>query len=119
MKIPNPSSYIAPTRIFVGINAHKKLNDILGEWQIRELLILSDASVAETEFFTQVKAILKEAGAKYEIFTQVESEPSDKTVQKAFAVFEAINAPVILAGFGRFGNYVQAKEKRTKSLPRS
>ncbi len=97
MKISNPLSYIAPTQIFVGINAHKKLNDILGEWQIRELLILSDETVAGTEFFTQVKAVLKEAGAKYEIFTQIESEPSDKTVEKAFAVFEAVKPSVILA----------------------
>jgi alcohol dehydrogenase len=97
MKISNPLSYFAPTRIFMGINAHKKLNDILGEWQIRELLILSDDGVAATEFFTQVKAILKEAGAKYEIFTQIESEPSDKTVEKAFAVCEAIKPSVILA----------------------
>jgi alcohol dehydrogenase len=97
MEISNALSYVAPTRIFVGIKAHKKLNDILGEWQIRELLLLSDEGVAETEFFIQVQAVLKEAGAKYEIFTQIESEPSDKTVQKAFAVFEAIKAPVILA----------------------
>jgi alcohol dehydrogenase len=81
----------------VGINAHKKLNDILDEWQIRELLILSDDGVAETEFFTQVKATLKEAGAKYEIFTQIEPEPSDKTVEKAFAVFKAIKPSAILA----------------------
>ena len=97
MEISNALSYVAPTRIFVGIKAHKKLSDIIGEWQKKEFLILSDEGVAETEFFNQVQAVLKEAGAKYEIFTQVESEPSDKTVQKAFAVFEAINAPVILA----------------------
>jgi alcohol dehydrogenase len=97
MKISNALSYVAPTRIFVGINAHKKLNDILGDWQIRELLLLSDDGVAATEFFTQVKALLKAAGAKYEIFTQIESEPSDKTVENAFAVFEAIRPPVILA----------------------
>jgi alcohol dehydrogenase len=97
MEISNALSYVAPTRIFVGINAHKKLNDILSEWQIRELLLLSDDGVAETEFFTQVNAVLKEAGAKYEIFTQIESEPSDETVEKAFAVFETIRPPVILA----------------------
>jgi alcohol dehydrogenase len=97
MKISNTLSYLAPTRIFLGIKAHQKLNDILGEWQIKELLLLSDDVVAETEFFAQVKAVLKEAGAKCEIFTQIESEPSDKTVEKAFAVFEAIKPPVILA----------------------
>lgn len=97
MEISNALSYLAPTQIFVGIKAHNKLNDIIGEWQKKEFLILSDEAVAETEFFTQVKAVLKEAGAGYEIFTKIEAEPSDKTVEKAFAVFEAIKPTVILA----------------------
>jgi alcohol dehydrogenase len=97
MKISNPLSYLAPTRIFVGINAHKKIEDILGERQIKELLILSDDGVAETGFFAQVEAILKAAGAKCEIFTGIEPEPSDKTVEKAFAVLQAIKPSAILA----------------------
>jgi alcohol dehydrogenase len=81
----------------MGIDAHKKLDDILDEWQIINLLILSDDGVADTEFFSQVKAVLKAAGARYEIFTEIEPEPSDKTVEKAFAVFEAVKPPLILA----------------------
>ena len=97
MKISNLLSYMAPTRIFMGIGAHKKLSDILGEGQIRKVLILSDNNVAETEFFAQVKVALKEAGAGGEAFTQIEPEPSDKTVQKAFAVCEAVKPSAILA----------------------
>jgi alcohol dehydrogenase len=97
MEISNTLSYLAPTQIFMGIKAYKKLNDIIGEGQIKELFLLSDEAVAETEFFSHVKALLKEAGARYKIFTEIEPEPSDKTVEKAFAVFEAIKPPLILA----------------------
>jgi alcohol dehydrogenase len=97
MKISKALSYVAPTRIFIGIDAHKKLDDILGEWQIKNLLLLSDHGVADTGFFSQVNAVLKAAGARYDIFTEIEPEPSDNTVEKAFAVFKAIKPPLILA----------------------
>lgn len=96
MKQEIPSFY-CPTKIFMGINSHEKLQDLIGEWKLDKLFIVSDSVIVKTEIYASVENILKGRGVSFEVFTEVEPEPSDGTVHKAFEAYRQSNAPAILA----------------------
>ena len=54
----NVQSFHCPTKIFMGINSHQKLNDIIEEWKIEKLFVVADAAVVKTEIFESVEKIL-------------------------------------------------------------
>ena len=96
MKQEIPSFY-CPTKIFMGINSHEKIHDLIGEWKLDKLFVVSDSVIVKTDIYACVENILKSKGVRFEVFTEVEPEPSAGTVHKAFDVYRQSNAPAILA----------------------
>ena len=90
-------SYRCPTEIYLGVNSHEKLGDIISEWKVKRLLFLSDEGVASTEIFKSVESILKGNRVTLDIFTDIEPDPSDKTVEKAYQFYRKNQPSVILA----------------------
>jgi alcohol dehydrogenase len=90
-------SYRCPTEIYLGVNSREKLGDITSEWKVKRLLFLSDEGVASTEMFKSVESILKGNRVALDIFTDIEPDPSDKTVEKAYGLYRKSQPSVILA----------------------
>lgn len=90
-------SYRCPTEIYLGVNSHERLGDIILEWKVKRFLFLSDEGVASTEMFKSVESILKGNRVTLDIFTDIEPDPSDKTVEKAYELYRKSQPSVILA----------------------
>ena len=90
-------SYRCPTEIYLGVNSHEKLGEIISQWKVKRLLFLSDEGVASTEMFKAVENILRGNRVTPDIFIDIEPDPSDKTVEKAYGLYQKNQPPVILA----------------------
>src|SRR5271157_1972414 len=90
-------SFYCPTRIFMGINSHQKLHDILKDWKCETLFVLADSVVVKTELFASVEKLLRDGKVAFDVFTDIEPDPSAETVHKAFDLYQKAKAPVVLA----------------------
>jgi len=90
-------TFLSPTKIYLGVNSHEKLNGIIAERGIKQLFFLCDGNVVGTEVFKSVENILKKNLVKFEAFTEIEPDPSAKTVEKAYSICQTTEAPALLA----------------------
>jgi alcohol dehydrogenase len=90
-------TYLCPTKLYMGINAHRKLDTVLAEFGANRVFLLSDPGIASTETYTIIENALKEYQVSFDTFTEVESDPSDTTVEKAYKHYQRGKAPVLLA----------------------
>ena len=90
-------SFFCPTRIHMGINAHAKVEEVIKSWQGDRLFVAVDHALLQSEIYLSVKGILDRNGIQYDIFTEIEPDPSAHTVHKAFEVCKAGNATALLA----------------------
>ena len=90
-------SFYCPSRIFMGINSHRKLQDIVKEWNIDKLFVLADAAVVKTEIFASIEKLLKDNKVEFDLFTEIEPDPSADTVHKAFDLYQKNKASAVLA----------------------
>lgn len=90
-------SFYCPTKIHMGINSHQKLHDIIKEWKIEKLFVVADGAIVKTEIFASVEKILKDNKVVFEVFSEIEPDPSANTVEKAFNLYKASQAPAVLA----------------------
>lgn len=74
-----------PTRIQLGIAAHRNLLDILettsgppGE----SILFLCDRAILSTDIFKSIEYILEKSGHPFILFSEIEAEPTDAVVEK-------------------------------------
>jgi len=93
----NVQSFYCPTKIHMGINSHHKLNDIINEFKIDRLFVVVDGVIAKTEIFASVEKILKDNKIAYDLFSEVEPDPSAASVEKAFDLYKVNQAPFVLA----------------------
>ncbi|MGB6102374.1 MAG: iron-containing alcohol dehydrogenase [Pusillimonas sp.] len=91
------SLFTCPTRIFFGENAHTKLDDILVSLDAARIFAIVDPAMSGSELVLACQQLLRERGATLAIFSEVEPEPSDTTVYKAFSQCQAQKAQAILA----------------------
>ncbi len=90
-------SFYCPTRIYMGIGSHQKLQDIIKEWKIEKLFVVADSVIVKTEIFASVEKILKDNNIVFDLFSEIEPEPSANTVEKAFSLYQKNQAPCVLA----------------------
>jgi alcohol dehydrogenase len=93
----NVLSYCCPTKIFMGIESHQKLQEIIKEWKIKKIFVVADNIIIKTEIFSLVEKILRENEVALDLYSDIEPEPSAATVEKAFALYKKNQAPCILA----------------------
>jgi alcohol dehydrogenase len=93
----NILSFYCPTKIYMGINSHQKLHDIIKEWKFEKLFIVADPFIVKTEIFKSVEKVLKDNKVTFNLFSEIEPDPSANTVEKAFDLYKASMAPVVLA----------------------
>jgi alcohol dehydrogenase len=81
----------------MGINSHAKLEEVMSDWDVKRLFMVVDHALVTTEFFSSVEKILKDHNTRYEVFADIEPDPSANTVEKAFEVYRASQASAVLA----------------------
>lgn len=91
------SSYFCPTKVFMGVDSHQKINEILQLLGCKRIFIALDAALFGSEFYAGIQKLLKEAGVEQAVYTDIEPDPSAHTVQKAFAVCSQHQATALLA----------------------
>lgn len=91
------STFLLPTRIYLGLNSHEKLSEVITDWGINKLFFLYDEGIKGTEIFKSIEDILRENHVAFEVFTGIEPDPSANTVEKAYDIYRAIEAPALLA----------------------
>jgi alcohol dehydrogenase len=88
------------TQVYLGIGAHKNLLNILGNISNRpdqEILFLCDRALVPTEFFKSIEGILKENGSPFDLFAEIDAEPSDTIVEKVYERCKKNKPSLILA----------------------
>ncbi len=90
-------TFLSPTKVYLGINSHRKLKEIFSDLGIKHLFFLTDNVVASTEIFTLVESTLRENHVTFECFTDIEPDPSATTVEKAYEIYRTAKASALLA----------------------
>jgi alcohol dehydrogenase len=93
----NVFTFLSPTKVYLGIDSHKTLKEIIADLEAKHLFLLSDKGVAATEMFNLVEDTLRENHVTFEVFTDIDPEPTDKTVEKAYEIYRTTKASTLLA----------------------
>lgn len=91
------SHFFCPTSIHLGVGSYRKVADSLRRWKVRRLFVLLDSALLTSSFYADVQALLKEEVEHYDVYTDIEPDPSAHTVEKAFQVCSSSGATVLLA----------------------
>jgi len=90
-------TYLCPTKLYLGINAHQQLGDVLAGFDAKQVFLLSDSGIAATETYALIENALEEYQVSFDAFTEIEPDPSDTTVERAYEHYQNRKAPVVLA----------------------
>lgn len=93
----NVLSFYCPTNIYMGIDAHRKVDSLIKEWKIKKLFLVVDHAILKTEIYSLVEEILKKNNVPFEIYTEIEPDPSANTVEKAYELYKKSGASTVLA----------------------
>lgn len=85
------------TEMIFGVNSHERIPEEVKERGGKEVFLVTDKGVAQTDFFRDVMSLLQSAGIGVEVFDDVEPDPSVETVEKAFGLFQKKKTKVLLA----------------------
>jgi alcohol dehydrogenase len=90
-------TFFSPTRIYAGAGAHQKIADVLKSYDSKRIFIAADHAVLNSEIMTSIRASLDANGIAYTTFSDIEPDPSDVTVAKAFEQSRSHGATALLA----------------------
>jgi alcohol dehydrogenase len=93
----NILSFYCPTKTFMGINAHRKVDDLVKEWNIKKVCLLVDPAILKTKIYSLVEDLLKKNKVTFESFSEIEPDPSARTVENAFELQKKFSASTLLA----------------------
>lgn len=90
-------TFYCPTRIHIGTGAHALIVDELTSLGCERLLIAADRAVLDSPIMARIRAMLDERAIRHETFSDIEPDPSDTTVEAAFALAQRTGATATLA----------------------
>jgi len=93
----NILSFYCPTNIYMGTGSHRKVDDLVKGWNIHKLFLVVDPAVLKTEIYSRVEDLLKKNKVIFENFSEIEPDPSVRTVEKAFELNKKSGASTLLA----------------------
>lgn len=91
------SSFHCPTKIIFGVGAHERLADVVRERAAKRLLVLLDPELANSAIHRSVAHILAQSDVASSVFSAIDPNPSDSTVQAAFESSREHGADALLA----------------------
>jgi alcohol dehydrogenase class IV len=93
----NIHKFSNPTEIVYGTGSIRQLASLVEKEQAKKVLVITDPGVWQAGLVQEVETQLHEVGIEYEIFAEVEPNPSVDTVEKAFQQYCALGADMIIA----------------------
>ena len=93
----NILSFYCPTNIYMGNGSHRKLDDLVKGWNIHKLFLVVDPAVLKTKIYSLVEDLLKKNKVIFESYSEIEPDPSVKTVEKAYELHKKSGASTLLA----------------------
>lgn len=96
MEIQNAKFFRVPPEVFYGIGAAEKVGELSRPFGQRALLV-SDPGIAQTGMLEDIKSRLKASGVAVEVFSEVEPNPSVKTVENGFKAYQDMKADFVIA----------------------
>jgi alcohol dehydrogenase len=135
MSLTKPFSFYAPTRIEYGVGKMNQLADEVKGLRGKRLLIITDNGIIKAGLLTKIEEHLKNAALEFTIFSDVESNPKDTTVDEvaALAKKEGVDvlvavgggspmdtakaASVLVTNGGTLDQYYRLKEVKLRPLP--
>jgi alcohol dehydrogenase len=91
------ATFLCPTRLFMGENAHLKLAEVLRAQGSDRVFVAVDGAVREGELMRSVRKLLEDSGIRFSLFSDIEADPSADTVGRAFDVCRSNDAQAVLA----------------------
>jgi alcohol dehydrogenase len=91
------SSYYCPTRIMVGAGSHERIVDELVNLGSQRVFLAVDRALVASAIMERIRSSLDARGIAYVTFSDIEPDPSDTTVERAFALCQQHQATAILA----------------------
>ena len=90
-------TFFCPTRIYTGVDAHEGISDILASFGSERIFIAADRAVLDSDIMRRIRDAVVARGIVSTVFSDIEPDPSDVTVTKAFDACRQHRATSILA----------------------
>jgi 4-hydroxybutyrate dehydrogenase len=90
------SQFSFPNTIYFGAGAIDNLPEYIQNLGVKTPLVVTDPGMVNTDVLPRVESILKAAGIKYAIFSEVNPNPLDSDISKAVAVFKQENCDSVI-----------------------
>ncbi|UCF91840.1 MAG: iron-containing alcohol dehydrogenase [Desulfobacterales bacterium] len=87
----------SPTRILFGLNAIEQIGDAVRSFAVNNVFLVTDKGVADCGVLDRVVAPLARLTINYEVFDEVESNPSVQTIERGAQRFAAQPDRLIVA----------------------
>jgi alcohol dehydrogenase len=97
MSLFDISTFSCPTKIHFGFDAHKRLADIVSTYGWKRIFLLIDPALVDGEFHRAIATILERTDIALGLFAEIEPEPKDTTLTKAFERCKAHRADAMIA----------------------
>lgn len=88
--------FAAPTEVRYGRGVVAQAAEVAGRYSRDRLLVLTDPGVIAAGLLERVTAPLQSAGMRWQVFSDIEANPSVETVERAFAAYRQMAAEAIL-----------------------
>lgn len=91
------SNFLSPTEIILGAGSVDRIKEIIKENGFKSVMIITDKGVVHAGLIDGFKKQLEEVNCQYNIFDQVEPNPTDIVIEKGYKFFKENNPDVLLA----------------------
>jgi alcohol dehydrogenase class IV len=92
-----PYTYFMPTRVECGNGIAEKTGELIKELGITRILLVTDKGVRAANLLEGIEKSLLSAGLNYEIYDEVEPNPSAQTIYKGTQCLKEHNSEAVLA----------------------
>ena len=97
MNLLNPFSFELPTRIEYGAGVSQKLTKSIGDLSAAKILIVTDKGIKASGLLSGITNRLGQDRWRYEIFSEVESNPKDYNVHEGAQLAKKMQADCLVA----------------------
>ncbi|MED0702302.1 MULTISPECIES: iron-containing alcohol dehydrogenase [Aeribacillus] len=92
-----PYTYFMPTRVECGNGISEKTGEMIKELGVKNVLIVTDKGVRAANLLEGIEKSLHAANVNYEIYDEVEPNPSDETIHKGTEYLKQHQNDAVLA----------------------
>lgn len=92
-----PYRFLMPTRVVYGMGISKEIGPMIKPYLTKKVLIVTDKGVRHAQLLSGIEKSLKDSDLQFEIFDDVEPNPSADIVHQGLNVYRESDCDVVLA----------------------